>query len=159
MISLANQLQVFAEQKLSVEQRQAESPLVTPSYRKDIYNILHKLPRQSLLYNTEQPTKGNAMFSSPLNTAFRSGPQSFSGSHTPISSTLKTNVSAAKISSIPPKTYLRWLFKMNPVPNGHMSFNGCEFITTPDQIDTTMYDVTLQALCAMGGANEGGSSY
>jgi hypothetical protein len=155
MISLANQLQVLAEQKLSIEQRQAESPLATPSYRKDIYNILHKLPRQSLLYNTEQSTKGNPIYSSPVNTAFRTGPQSFSGSQINISNSLKPNEPASKKYD-PKKTHLRWVFKMSPALNGQVSFNGCEFIATPDSVDNAMCDITLQALSAMGGVNEAG---
>ena len=51
MLALATQLQAQAIPKITAEQRHAESPLATPAYRKDIYNILHKMPRQSLLTN------------------------------------------------------------------------------------------------------------
>ena len=159
MLALANQLQARTIPKITAEQRHAESSLATPSYRKDIYNILHKMPRQSLLTNSdiEQNKKDNSIFSNSNVTGFRSGSQPFNIGHTHLSGGLKPNESTTKIPTEPKKTYLRWLFKMPPIgTGGQMSFVGCDFIATPDTIDNAMYDVTLQALSAMGTVNEGG---
>ena len=117
------------------------------------------MPRQSLLTNCdiEQNKKDNSMFSNSAVAGFRSGSQSFSQAQTHISGVLKPNESATKVPAKPKKTYLRWLFKMpSPGMGYQISFVGCEFIATPDTIDNAMYDVTLQALYAMGTANEGG---
>lgn len=136
--------------KISIEQRQAESPLATPSYRSDIYNILHKKPRQSLLNNLlqnvidtpskpDQVTKSNALFTIASNTSFRSN---------------NTNDSVIKLPPPLKKTYLYWLFKMPQNSLDQSTFNDYEFITTPDNPDDAMCDITLQALSVIGGTNE-----
>lgn len=153
MISFGTQSPPVTSAKISIEQRQAESPLVTPAYRKDIYNIFHKIPRRSLLHNwqcvdkdtsnkADQAAKSHAMFAMASNTSFRSGNnQSFQ---------CITSDQATKSNSIPKKTHLRWLFKLPPPVNGQHNFNSCEFIATPDSPDTNMIEITMHALSAIG---------
>jgi len=133
--------------KISLEQRTAECPLITPSCRKDIYRILHKYPKKSLLNNGEQN-----ILVKPTATST----QSLKNTHT-MHPFCNQNFSTNNAKSNEPNiTYLRWLFKMNSSPNGQPNFHGCEFVPTPEKIDQTMYEVTLQALSAMGTACEGG---
>lgn len=134
--------------KISIEQRYAECPLITPSCRKDIYKILHKQPKKSLLENVKQNIIDKSIVTQSQ--SFRSAP---TDSHPFCSQNYGSNT--VKLNE-PKKTYLRWLFKMNSNANGETVLDGCEFISTPEKIDPSMYEITLQALSAMGTATEGG---
>jgi len=144
MISFPTQMPLIP--KICAEQRQAEGALATPSYRRDIYRILHKTPKKPLLDGTPQ-----SVIDKPATTTqgFRSTP-----STQPFCS--QTSIANSTKHNEPKKTYLRWLFKMNTGQNGQPSFNGCEFVPTPEKMDNAMYDITLQALTVMGGGNESG---
>jgi len=174
MNSFGNQVIPPLTSKISVEQRHAESPLATPAYRMDIYNILYKIPRQSLLNNLPQATtdtskadqlsKSNTLFTLASNTSFRSGnghaftcnngnSSNINGSSN-INSSNITNNQVIKSTSGLKKTYLRWLFKLPAPLNGQPTFAGCEFIATPENPEDSICDITIQALSAIGGTNE-----
>jgi hypothetical protein len=144
MLSLSQPTSIIS--RISVEQRTAECPLITPLCRKDIYKILHKQPRKSLFRNVQQNMIDKPTVASSQ--SFRSAPttQPF----------CNQSFAPSSVKNEPKKTYLRWLFKMNSSSNGQTVLDGCEFILTPEKIDPSMYEVTIQALSAMGTVSEGG---
>jgi hypothetical protein len=160
MITFASQMPLIP--KICVEQRMAEGSLATPSYRRDIYRILHKTPKKPLLDGTSQSiidkptTTTNQTFRSAPNTQPFYNQTSMANSSMANSSIANSSMANSTKTNGPKKTYLRWLFKMNTDPNGQQSFNGCEFVPTPEKMDDAMYDITLQALTALGGATHSG---
>ena len=155
--STVNNPSIVQTQSISAEQRMQEQIFFTPECRRLIYNILCKIPRASL-FNSSMDTASAIQSSKHQSTTFNglnnSSARIAGGVGTTGFRTANSNISIQK------KNDLKWNFKPGPSPmgspQGFISLVGSEFITITDNIEHNNLDFTLQAIDAIGQANEGG---